>query len=159
MMRKYKGIDIGRILFACLIPFLHIEFKENDIVDIIRQYFSRLGVPFFFAISGMFLFRSIGKYGYWDAWKKYTKRVGRILLIWIVIYSPFIIHLNLQSIQMLLFKTPAFLWYLTAILVASIPFCLIRNRKVLYIVAFFLYVFGTLFGSTYKWLTGGGTRV
>ena len=25
-MREYKGIDIGRLVFACLIPFLHISF-------------------------------------------------------------------------------------------------------------------------------------
>ena len=46
-MRKYnRGLDIGRLVFACLIPFLHIPFADGLVIEIIRQYFSRLGVPF-----------------------------------------------------------------------------------------------------------------
>ena len=157
-MRQYKGIDIGRVIFACLIPILHIAFPENIGVNIIRQYISRLGVPFFFAVSGMFLSRSMEKYGTNEALKRYLIRVGRVLLIWLIIYSPLLImgadsYLNLA--QQIIFKTPAFLWYLSSLLFAAIPFCLVRNRKVLYGCAAVLYVFGTLFGETYKWLVGG----
>ncbi len=154
-MRKYKGIDVGRVVFACLIPILHIGFQSSVGIDITRQYLSRLGVPFFYAVSGMFLTSSIEKYGYNDALKRYVKRVGRMLLIWLIVYAPYILRPNISSIQNLLFKTPAFLWYLTGLIVASVPFCLIRNRKVLYVCTFTLYLFGTVYGDTYRWLLGG----
>ncbi len=157
-MRKYKGIDIGRVIFACLIPILHIPFKDNVGIDIVRQYISRLGVPFFFAVSGMFLIRSIDKYGRTEALKKYLIRVGRVLLIWLLIYLPLLIY-GAESygklVQQIIFKTPAFLWYLTSLLFAAMPFCMVKNRKLLYGSAIIFYVFGTLFGDTYRWLLGG----
>ncbi len=157
-MRKYKGIDVGRVVFACLIPILHIAFSESVVVDVIRQYISRLGVPFFFAVSGMFLSKSIEKYGAKAALKRYLIRVGRVLLVWLVVYSPLLIisaDSYLKLAQQIVFKTPAFLWYLTSLLFAAIPFCLVQNRKALYAGAVVLYIIGTLFGETYKWLVGG----
>lgn len=157
-MRKYKGIDVGRVIFACLIPILHIPFSDSMVIDIIRQYISRLGVPFFFAISGMFLSKSIEKFGINAALKRYLIRVGRVLLIWLLIYSPLLIigaDSYLRLFQQILFKTPAFLWYLSSLLFAAIPFCLVKNRKTLYVCAAVLYIFGTIFGETYKWLLGG----
>ena len=157
-MRKYKGIDIGRFIFACLIPILHIPFSDSVLIDIIRQYICRLGVPFFFAVSGMFLSKSIEKYGVNAALKRYLIRVGRVLLIWLLIYSPLLIRGSdsyLGLLQQIMFKTPAFLWYLTSLLVATIPFCLVKKRKALYGFALVLYIIGTLFGETYKWLLGG----
>ena len=68
-MRKYKGIDIGRLIFACLIPLLHIGMSDQ-VSFVVKQYVSRLGVPFFFAVSGMFLSKSIEKSGSAAALKK-----------------------------------------------------------------------------------------
>lgn len=157
-MRKYKGIDLGRILFAGLIPILHIPFTDSVAVEFVRQYISRTGVPFFFAVSGVFLNQSIKKYGSKLALKRYLSRIGRILIVWLFVYFPFFIH-NAESygrmIQQLIFKTPSFLWYLTSLLFAAIPFCLVKHRKMLYACAALLYVIGTLYGDTYKWLLGG----
>lgn len=156
-MRKYTGIDIGRVIFACLIPLLHISFPENAAVSIVQQYFSRLGVPFFFAVSGMFLSRSVERYGK-AAFKKYCLRVGRVLLIWLIIYLPVFIAWTSSFggfIQEILFKTPGYLWYLTALLFAAVPFYLVKNRKALFVCSFAFYIIGTLFGETYKWWLGG----
>ena len=154
-MRKYKGIDIGRVIFACLIPLLHIGMSD-PVSFIVKQYVSRLGVPFFFAVAGMFLSRTIEKSNGVAALKKYIFKIGRMLLIWLVIYLP-ILMLRQEglTIRELLFKTPAYFWYLTALLVASIPFCLVRNRKGLLYVSLALYAFGTVFGEAYSQLTGG----
>ena len=106
----------------------------------------------------MFLRFSIEKYGVNVALKRYIIRIGRVLITWLVIYSPFIIRSTesmCKLIQLILFKTPAYLWYLTSVLFASIPFCLVKNRKALFRCAALLYVVGTLFGDTYKWLLGG----
>ena len=106
----------------------------------------------------MFLNRSIEKYGRTKALKKYMIRIGRVLLIWLLIYSPLLLY-GAESywklIQQIFFKTPAFLWYLTSLMFAAVPFCLVKNRRVLYGCATILYVAGTLFGDTYKWLLGG----
>jgi peptidoglycan/LPS O-acetylase OafA/YrhL len=154
-MREYKGIEIGRIIFACLIPLLHIGMSD-PLSSVVKQYVSRLGVPFFFAVTGMFLSKSVEKNGDVATLKKYAVRIGRMLLIWLAIYLP-ILMLRQEgvSIREILFKTPAYLWYLTALLVASVPFCLVRNRKALLLTSLALYAFGTLFGEAYSWLTGG----
>lgn len=154
-MRKYKGIDFGRLIFACLIPLLHIGMSDW-FSFIVKQYFSRLGVPFFFAVGGMFLSRSVQKNGGVEALKKYVIKIGRILLIWLIIYLP-ILMLRQEgvTIREILFKTPSYLWYLTALIVAAVPFCLVKNRKVLLYISIMLYIFGTLFGEAYTWLTGG----
>ena len=79
-MRKYRGIEIGRLVFACLIPLLHIGM--NGIVPfVVQQYLARLGVPFFYAVAGMFLIKSIEKRGAFPALKQYAFSVGRMLLI------------------------------------------------------------------------------
>jgi len=68
-LRKYKGIGAGRLLFACLIPLLHIGFEYGVGIDLVRQYISRLGVPYFFSVSGMFLINSIRNRGHIEALK------------------------------------------------------------------------------------------
>ncbi len=151
-MRKYRGIDIGRLLFASLIPFLHIAIPKTYIV---QQYISRLGVPYFFAVSGMFLAKKLESGTTSEAWKLYTFKIGKLLTLWLIIYIPLILLRSEFSLQYILFKTPAYLWYLTALLVASIPFCFIKNRRFLFICAAVLYIIGTLFGETYKWMIGG----
>ena len=150
--RGYTGVDVFRFLFACIIPLLHIK-ATSPIILIIQRYISRLGVPFFFAVSGVFLSESINKYGEGTALKKYMHRIGRMLLFWLVVYSPLLLKRHSITLQNVLFKTPAYLWYLSALLFAAIPFCLIK-RKYLYPMAIALYIFGTLFSETYKWAVG-----
>lgn len=58
-MRRYKGIDAGRLMFACFIPLLHIPLPHIFGVEVIQQYIARLGVPHFYAVSGMFLSKSL----------------------------------------------------------------------------------------------------
>ena len=149
---EYTGIDICRFFFACIIPLLHIK-VTSPIILIIQRYISRLGVPFFFAVSGVFLSESIKKYGEAAALKKYMHRIGRIFLFWLIVYSPLLLKRHSITLQNALFKTPAYLWYLSALLFAAIPFCLIK-RKHLYPIAIALYIFGTLFSETYRWAVG-----
>ena len=154
-MRNYRGIDVGRVFFACLIPMLHIGLS-GTVVDFIRQYLSRLGVPFFFAVSGMFLAESINKRGHREAFRRYVWNTGRLLLVWLIIYMPlFVFQSGGIPLREFLFRTPAYLWFLTSLLIAAIPFCLVRNRKALQYAAVPLYIWGTIFGGAYQWLIGG----
>lgn len=142
-------------MFALLIPFLHIPFKDGLVIEIIRQYFSRLGVPFFFAVSGYLLSKSISFRGHIVALKRYIKRSGIMLLVWLVIYFPLYMSSNeftAMPIRVLLFKTPGYLWYLSAMIFAGVLFCLIKNKKVMYVSALVLYIIGTLGNGSYSWL-------
>lgn len=156
---EYKGIDFMRYLFAVLIPLLHVPFQSGTVIHFLQQYVSRLGVPFFFAVSGFMLARSVMHRGAKVAVVRYVKRIAFLLIVWLVIYSP-LIYVGmrgkgvLQAVQSLLFLTPAYLWYLTALVVAAIPFCLIKNERLLYILGAALYLLGTVFGGSYTWLFG-----
>lgn len=57
-------------------------------------------------------------------------------------------------VQLLIFKTPGYLWYLSALLFAAVPFCLIKNRKLLYVFSIASYIVGTLFGGIYSEIVG-----
>ena len=52
MEKRNAGIDLLKLVFACLIPLLHIPFAEKGVVAFFEQYVARMGVPFFFAASG-----------------------------------------------------------------------------------------------------------
>ena len=155
-MKQYnRGLDIGRLLFALLIPFLHIPFEDGFAIETTRQYFSRLGVPFFFAVSGYLLSKSVSSRGPIVALKRYIKRSGIMLLVWLVIYFPLYMNsseFTAMPIRVLLFKTPGYLWYLSAMIFAGVLFCLIKNKKVMYLSALILYIIGTLNNGSYSWL-------
>lgn len=153
-MKNSKSIDIARVIFACLIPLFHIQFSL-DIVDFISQYVSRLGVPFFFCVSGLFLIPKVNE-NRTKALKKYFSRISLLLIVWLGVYAMPLLLTN-QSVRTMpfrtiLFATPAYLWYLSALLFASVPFCLIKNRKLLLLIAIVLYIIGTALGDSYSWL-------
>lgn len=156
--KNYYQIDIMKYLFACLIPLLHIPFTNGLFIDIARQYFSRLGVPFFFITTGYLLARKMDRISPLEVFKGQFSRAGKLLLVWILIYIVPIYLVDdafkMAPIRTLLFKTPAYLWYLTAVLFGLIPFCLIKQRKVKWFIAICLYVLGTLFSDSYSWLAG-----
>lgn len=88
-------------------------------------------------MSGYFLSSSVQKKGTINAIKAYDFKIAVKLLFWLTLYTPFIlIQKNqidfFQLIQEFLFMTPAYLWYLTGLLVASIPFVLIHNKTYKY---------------------------
>lgn len=154
-MKRNNGLDIGKMVFSLLIPLLHIPFDNSILIEVIRQYFARLGVPFFFAASGFLLAKSVNNRGRVFALKRYTKRIGIMLLIWLILYSPLYVksaEFMSMPVRVMLFKTPAYLWYLSAMLLAAVPLCLLKNNKVSGIIATVLYVLGTLFGGSYSWL-------
>lgn len=156
---RYKWMDLTKFLFACLIPFLHVEFGENAAIECVGQYVSRLGVPFFFAFSGMMLSLSVERRGPRLALRRFLKRIALLLVVWMLIDTYyFCINYSgwdgLRLVQLFVFKTPAFLWFLTSLLVATLPFCLIRKEKWLYVLAALLYVIGMVLSDSYAWFFG-----
>ncbi len=158
-LQRYKWMDMAKFLFASLIPFLHVEFGENAAIEFVGQYASRLGVPFFFAFSGMMLSFSIEHRGGGVALKRFLKRIAKLLIVWLLI-DTYYLWINysgwdgLHLMQLFLFKTPAFLWFLTSLLVAAIPFCLIKKEKYLYLPALLFFAIGMVLSESYSWLFG-----
>lgn len=158
-LRKYKWADMTKFAFALLIPFLHVEFGDPPGIEFVAQYFSRLGVPFFFGFSGMMLARSVENRGRKAALGHYLRRIALLLLVWFIIDSYYIVTGFIgwhwvDIVQLMAFKTPGFLWFLVSMLVASIPFCLIRNDKTLYVSALVCFLVGMVLSESYSWLFG-----
>ncbi len=155
-IRVYRGIDVGKLLFACLIPILHIPFSvsTDGIIFLIQQYISRLGVPFFYATSGLLLSNNLNN---WKNVRKYLMRIGFLLVFWVLIYMPIFIHqygVGVVFFQQILCKTPGYLWYLTGLLVATILMSVVP-RKYHVCLAAILYIVGILLSESYSWIIGG----
>lgn len=158
--KNYAAIDLGRLVFALLIPLLHIDFGDNNyLVGFLQQYVCRLGVPFFFCVSGLFLGRNIENLGAPKAHKAYMQRTTLMFGLWLAIYFPILLlegeQLSLGFLKQIFFRTPAYLWFLGAVILASVPFCHLKRTRWLYLGAFSLYLIGTLISGSYQWLTGG----
>ena len=91
--KQYAAVDIAKYVSALLVVCIH-TFPFIDINEMLNTYFiqtiCRLAVPFFFMISGYFLFRKIhNEEEDKDVLKKYLFRLLKIYLIWTVIYLPY----------------------------------------------------------------------
>lgn len=165
---EYIVIDVLKFCFACLIPLLHINFGENRILIIMQQYVARLGVPFFFATTGFLLAREIERSGsIKSSCKKFGKRLGWLLLLWLMIDLPFYFITNHREfeltiywligfVQKLIFLTPCYLWYLSSALVGIfIVFVCMRYLKKLQTVCILsiIYVVG-VFGNSWDGILG-----
>ena len=136
MSDRKSSLDIAKIVCACVIPCLHINLVSTKIGYYVCSYIGRLCVPVFFSISGIFLYQSVKKRGAYTAWYRYSAKIIKYLLTWFLIYLLPLVYTNtfsssLNFVQKLLFMTPAFLWYLTALLFAAAPFCFVHNRIIL----------------------------
>lgn len=93
--RQYSAIDIARYVSALLVVAIHV-YPFVDISETFNLYFMqcvcRLAVPFFFVVSGFFFFRKIipGQDNL-PHLKKYLFRLGRIYVIWSILYLPYVI--------------------------------------------------------------------
>lgn len=96
--KNYDAIDIAKLVSALLVvcihtfPFADISMNANFVVVSIL---ARLAVPFFFISSAYFFFRKIDFHkSYRDSENKavlikYLKRLGKIYLIWSLLYLPY----------------------------------------------------------------------
>lgn len=146
---------------------MHTNFGGNILTETIKQYVSRLGVPYFFIISGFFLSKKIISGENEKAILcDYLKRILLLFCLWSLIYSPYHLMVLFQQnhnvfqtlllyIQNLLFLAPSYMWYLMAVSVAAVPFCLFYKYKfnMLFILSIILYVLGTI-GNSYKGIIG-----
>lgn len=100
-----------------------------------------------------FLAKKIARVGLDAALKSYLKRIGSLFFLWSIIYFPLSLRNfgGIAFIQEYIFKTPYFLWYLSASFVGGGLLAVFYQAKLLHKIAIsgILYGLGTLFGSAY----------
>lgn len=161
-MKKYDLIDVMKLFFAMAIVTLHVP-QTNSILTIFSQYVGRIGVPFFFAVAGFFLYAKLEKGNEKTVVLKYLRRVLKLWLIWMVIYLPLLLiqivgqvdkkEALLKLLWEIIFKTPAYLWYLPALCCGCVllAWSAKRNLKIYTILSILLYVIGCT-GNTYLYI-------
>lgn len=94
MSKSFKLIDIAKFIMAILVVGIHAH------VPIISNYFGRMAVPYFF-IASAFLFyikvESVKSADTIKRIKKFVRRSTELYLIWLIIYSPFVIKATVSS--------------------------------------------------------------
>ena len=145
----YNGIDLFKFIGAFLVVIIHVTpFVAKGPIPyaeqlnfLLQKYICRIAVPFYFAASGFLLFKKmdldhvdIGRV------KNYCFKILRLAGIWLLLLG------STNIIQ---------LWYLSAVVVASVLLALLfkfhfRFRSII-VIAGILYAIGLL-GDTYNWI-------
>ena len=164
-LENKPAVDIFKMVCAVLVMMIHTKPFENDFwIDAAIGMITRFAVPFFFTISGYFLFRKVQL----DPSKKrsivagYLLRLIRFYIIWFIVFrlvdgvlsgsfhsiKYYIRHFFFTLDGSALWFVNALIW---AVLIVSVLTSLIKTLVVFYIGVIFLvvgYSISTLMGVT-----------
>lgn len=159
----YGMIDVLRLVFAIAVVSIHtMAFKSinEDLWIATSMGISRLAVPFFFIVSGYFLYNRIQS----SKEPKFTlKRLLILYVLWVLIETVTLLPVVLSNLNMpiriiiqrfLFIGITGSLWYISSLIITIFMIApLLRKDKIvlLLIVGFILYLFGTS-GDTYNGL-------
>ena len=166
---RYNGLDIAKFIMAIFIVMLHsslfIEISYN--IHYLFEYaITRVGVPFFFIVSGFLLYRKIDiKKISFKAIKKYNMHILRLYSVWSLLYLPIIIHDNIIKDNkgvvhgiIIVFRNTIMsgsylhLWFLQALIVSSLIVTILLyfkvSTKMIFLISGILYCVGLL-GQAY----------
>ncbi len=162
-VKKYNLIDIMRLICAIMIVAIHTHpFEDiNPLLGYIgTQVLPRIGLPFFFAISGYFYIKNLndGK----DVSFKYIKRLLNIYIIWSLIYFSitfikdfqnnisFISFVKKSLIEFFIYGSYYHLWFFPAIIfcvILTTIFYKMKKLKLLAYISLIIYFIGVLFDA------------
>lgn len=143
--KKYAAIDIAKYVSAMLVVCVH-TYPLYEVSPLLNTYWiqtvCRFAVPFFFTISGFFFFRKWSDSQEENRYnlRKYLMRLGKIYLIWTVIYLPYVIWdysrggfsvLNVISYlrDFLLNGSYYHLWFLPALMLGTVIVSFIYQKR------------------------------
>jgi hypothetical protein len=156
----YGMVDVLRLLFAIAVVSVHtMAFKSinEDLWIATSMGISRLAVPFFFIVSGYFLYNRIKSN---KEPKSTLKRLLILYVSWVAIETVTLIPIVLNSLNMplimiverfLFVGITGSLWYISSLIITIFIIApLLKRDKIiqLLIVGFILYLFG-ITGDTY----------
>lgn len=161
MTEKYAGIDRFRMAAAFMIVAIHTApfTAISEKADFIITYcLFRVGVPFFFMVTGFFVLSACREGGRGRLWR-YLGKIAGIYLTATVLYLPLNLYAGkrIESIgelfRVLLFDGTFYhLWYLPAVIIGCMVVGLLYETVGFYgsgAAALCLYVIGTLGDSYY----------
>ncbi len=148
--RDYNFIDLMKFICAALVVSIHvsplsgIDWRLNYIL---KDFISRIAVPFFFVSSAYFVFlKAYDEKGVLNKGVilNYIKRILRLYIIWSCIYAPFAFYhikeimpdvsvpgfLKYYTIRFFLSTSYGHLWYLNAVIVAYLIFLILIFLKI-----------------------------
>ena len=147
--RQYNSIDLLKFIMAFLVIYIHRPMltDASPMANmIINQVFTRLAVPFFFAVAGFLFFgkAEIGqKTPSEDYLFVYIKRLVKMYIIWGAIYLPaklytyYTQHLSVTEIlvdfskEVFLYGAYLHLWFLPALAISIVlAFLLLKKVSV-----------------------------
>ena len=166
--KEYAAVDIFKMICALLVMLIHTKPFENVFwIDAAIGMVTRFAVPFFFTVSGYFLFKKINEQPAqkWQIVGRYLLRLFRFYVIWFIIFRVVDVLLGgkLQSFQYYVKQffftgdgSP--LWFVNALLWAVVIVSVltsILNKRVVFAVSVVVLLIGygmsTLLGVTQDW--------
>ena len=166
-MKKYYLVDILKFLFALGVVGLHTGFLLSYKYGFyVHTIIFRLGVPYFFIISGYLLAINIKDKEEKDKIKKFISKLLPIYLLLSIIYAIMSMirfdSFNLDNIiyqvwYVITGRSLSVMWYVGALICSAVVLLHMNTKKKLkksIVVAFVLYLIGLLF-NTYSFLLQG----
>lgn len=162
----YPSLDIAKFVMAMLILTQHTSNEWAHSTGLVHAFFGlgNFAVPFFFACSGFLFFskfKTLDNKGQKDYYKKWSIRIGKMYLVWTLIYNTFVLYHywrnNFPTDEILydihraiVYSTYSTIWFLPALWVGvSICYWMKRHCSglVTFIVMAVLLLIGNTFGS------------
>lgn len=173
MKKEYAFIDIFKLIFAICILGIHSNICNgySTTIWLFCHGICRVGVPFFFCVSGYFFYKSLDKRKNHDirlVTSRYLKRLFIPYIVWLLLNLPFVLRkyyldeFDLLSILKKIIKSLIFypwgtMWYIWALMIAIIIIVLFYKKnklKNIVIIGSILYLFA-LICNTYYFLIEG----
>ncbi len=172
--KQFAAIDIARYISALLVVCIHV-YPFVGISETFNTYFiqtvCRLAVPFYFTVSGYFFFRKWSKDESENEhhFRHYIVRIGKLYLIWSVIYLPYTIwnyasagfsFMDIFSYIRDFFMTGSYyhLWFLPSLIVGMFIVYECYRRKglsftlkislILYLIGYVINVYAPIWENT-----------
>lgn len=157
--KRNQSVDTFRLFAALFVVILHLRYDSlpRDVAVGLRLM-SRWAIPFFFIISGYFLALKYSKTKRLDVLPT-VERLIWIFLLWVLIYSPFVVMNHNLTTLLKLITSPTFiyfglfshLWFLPSLMFGYlfISFCHHYNIKILLPIASLAAIIVALLAGSY----------
>lgn len=167
--KEYAAVDIFKMICAILVMLIHTKpFEDIFWVDAAVGMITRFAVPFFFTVSGYFLFKKVSQNPEkkWSIVGKYILRLLRFYIIWFIIIRIADILVGRWSLQSFSYYLKQFffttdgspLWFVAALMWAvilySVLMIVLKPKSIFALGIIFLmigYCFSTLLRLTGNW--------